>query len=124
FESLAAALEPWFEKPFSKLPAKLRRIVGRRFLISWKKLSPARRRDVAMQIDYHRDPANKDAQNFWIDLVFRRSEWELKRSEMKNTRAAGPINLAARDSYLAQVDRELEAIKEDGEAVASRSEER
>ena len=63
---LSAALDQWFEKPFCKLPAKLRRLVDKHFLIPWDKLTPARRRNMAQQWDMQNHPGlDEDTTLLW-----------------------------------------------------------
>jgi hypothetical protein len=66
YRSLTAELEDWFEFPLGELPEPLRERVKKEFLISWDSLGALRRRTVAEQWDYQRDPATEtDRKNWW-----------------------------------------------------------
>ncbi len=56
FEPLAVALEPWFGKSFGELPAELRQLVDKRFLIHWDIYTPAQRRSMARRWDIEHHP--------------------------------------------------------------------
>jgi hypothetical protein len=57
FDSLALALEDWFDKPLHELPDGLRQRVEQEFFpMAWDELSAEQRRSVALQLDYQHDP--------------------------------------------------------------------
>jgi hypothetical protein len=57
FDSLALALEDWFDTPLADLPDALRkRVVQEFFPMPWDNLSADQRRSVALQLDYQHDP--------------------------------------------------------------------
>jgi hypothetical protein len=116
---LVAALEGWFGKPFHELPAQLRQLVAKNYLVSWDTLSPAQQRGVAMQVDYYHDPANDFEQDFWLTLVARKLQWTTNRREMATAPAADAVALAARNASLAQIDQELAGIAKDEAEVGS-----
>ncbi|MFO1352326.1 MAG: hypothetical protein U1F68_17300 [Gammaproteobacteria bacterium] len=83
YEPLVAALENWFNKPFTKLPRDKRARVKRAFVISWRSLTPAQRRRLAQSYDYEHDPANAAARasdaafyNEWIENDKEIAKWE------------------------------------------------
>ena len=58
FDSLALALEDWFDTQLADLPDALRkRVVQEFFPMPWDNLSADQRRSVALQLDYQHDPA-------------------------------------------------------------------
>ena len=115
FEPLAASLEGWLGKSFSELPAELRQLVDKHFvLIPWDNLSPARRRSVAAQIDCGRDLANAREQDFWLTLFSHRTKWELKERGALN---AGDTTYLAKE--LKRAKRQLAAIKKIEDYVTS-----
>ena len=60
FDSLALALEVWFDKPLCDLPDALKQRIGKdSFLMQWDHLSVAGRRDVIQEWDYQNDPATE-----------------------------------------------------------------
>jgi hypothetical protein len=62
FESLATALEGWFDKPLDALPGELRqRVETKLSLIPWENLSADGRRSIAAQWDCQNDPALEDS---------------------------------------------------------------
>jgi hypothetical protein len=119
FESLTAALEPWFEKSFSELPAELRRLVEQHFLVHWDNLGPAQRREVAMQVDYDHDPATKHERVFWWDVGIRYSELKVKEDELKVAPAIGTQAVAARNHEQRLINAERISLKEDEREVQS-----
>lgn len=107
FESLTLALEAWFDRPSDALPKELRCRMEQDFLAPWDDLAPAQRRSVALQWDYHNDPATqaqrKSCWGFYqkIDAIKQRiAEWEV-------APAPTASDLALKEARLKELRQEL-----------------
>ncbi|MSP00242.1 MAG: hypothetical protein EXR07_04200 [Acetobacteraceae bacterium] len=110
YESLTAALGPWFDKPLSKLPAKLRRRVEKDFLIPWRVLSPRRRRMVAVQVDWQHHPDLQQGHQAWWDKHCEIDKCERTASGVPiERRTAADVDLQERK--LSELRKELAAIE-------------
>lgn len=107
FESLTLALEAWFDRPSDALPKELQCRMEQDFLAPWDDLAPAQRRSVALQWDYHNDPATqaqrKSRWDFYqkIDAIKQQiAEWEV-------APAPTASDLALKDARLKELRQEL-----------------
>lgn len=86
YDSLVAALENWFDKPWADLPEDERERIKRDFFpLSWEMLSPRQRGEMSSQHDYQHDPAYEGERNHIWALFSERekikheiTDWESK----------------------------------------------
>lgn len=125
FESIAAALDGWFDKPPAELPGILRERVQQVFLGSpWHMLTPGQRRDFAQQWDYQQQPEIQQERKFWWDLLVRKSEIERQREAWMAVATPTAQDLAQKEARLAELNRELVCLehqKSSGHSPAKRA---
>jgi hypothetical protein len=119
YTPLVVALEGHFGKPFTELSVALQQLVAKNFLIPWDILGPGQQREVATQVDYHRDPHRRFEQDWWIKLVARRHEWEIRLREITIAPARDTEALAVRYTSLARIKQEFADLDEDESEVVS-----
>lgn len=114
FESLATALEGWFDKPMAELPDKLRhRVETDLFPTPWDSVSPEQRRIGAANWDNQHDPAMESERHYWWDFDIRMNE--LKKQIETWTAIATPTatDLTQKETRLAELQRELANMKKE-----------
>jgi hypothetical protein len=107
FESLTAALDGHFDKPFVKLPQKLRERVERDFFLSrpWDEYTGDQRRRAAAQWDYQNDPATETLRRGAWDCAIECGEWEA-------TAIPTALDKVARDTGLRMERERFAALEE------------
>lgn len=119
FESLADALEEWFDQPVEGLPDKQRRRVVKDFFpMPWDHLSPDQRRSVVAQWDYQNDPAMESDRQFWFDFYARKDKLNEQIEVWSAIATPTATDLAQKEARLAELQHEL-AIMEQCERKAS-----
>jgi len=108
FESLALALEGWFDRPLAALPSELRNRVDQEFApMPWDKLSAEQRRSVALQLDYQHDPATAQDQKFWWDFFERMISLKTQVAEWEAVATPTAAELALKETRLTELKQEL-----------------
>jgi hypothetical protein len=110
FRSLQGALEGHFEKRRADLPDKLRQRIEQDLVLIagiWDHLSADQRREAAREWDFKHDPAfEEDRQRSW-DAEVQRQELERQIAQWEATLAPTALDLAKKESRLAELRREL-----------------
>ena len=107
FESLTLALEAWFERPSKALPDELRHRMEQDFVVPWDDLEPAQRRCVALQWDYHNDPATQEERKRWWDIFQKMDAIKQQIAEWEVAAAPTAGDLALREARLMELRQEL-----------------
>ncbi len=107
FESLTLALDAWFDRPSDALPDKLRHRMEQDFVAPWDDLSPAQRRSVALQWDYHTDPATQAERKSWWDFYQKMDAIKQQIAEWEAASAPAASDLALKEARLKELRQEL-----------------
>jgi len=113
FNSLALALDGWFDKAMVELPDDLKaRVENEFFPMPWDNLDAEQRRSVALQWDYQRDPATEQDRAYWFDYYVRMEDLEgqIRKWEAVGAPTAG--DLAQKEARLAELRRELARMEQ------------
>lgn len=112
FESLAATLHQWFDKPLAGLPAQLRARVERDFFpMPWDELAPEQRRSMARQWDYLHDPANAELRKYWREFFRRKDDIQRQIEQWKAVKTETASDLSTKEARLEQLQRDLDALE-------------
>lgn len=113
FDSLALALEDWFDKPLSDLPDGLReRFENQLLFLLWDSLSVKQRRNEALQLDYEADPATEKDRQFWWDFFSEKEALEEKIAKWESIAAPTATDLAMKEAKLKEFRDELNRMKQ------------
>ena len=122
FDSLTLACEGWFDKPLCDLPDALRQKLEEHFLpMPWDRLSAAGRRDVTQQIDYHDDPGKEEVRQFCWDQSERMISITTQIEQWEAVATPTALNLAQKETLLAQLRQELAVIEAENFVSATES---
>lgn len=120
FDSLTLAFEKWFDRPLGDLPEALRLRAEKELKpFSWERLSPEERRTVALQLDYQRDPATEQDQQFWFDHFQRQDNLKVQIAQWEAAAAPTAGELGLRETRLNELREELSRME--GQARRARS---
>lgn len=119
FRSLVKALDGHFDKPFKDLPPRAKVRVLRDFGLDWDRLGAARRKDCAAQWDDKHDPAKEQERKFWWDFYIRKREIEEQIETWKMVATPTASDLAKKESRVAELQKELAAMKRQERTDAS-----
>lgn len=113
FNSLTLALDGWFDKAMGELPDELKARVEKEFFpMPWDNLDAERRRSVALQWDYQRDPATERERAFWFDYYVRMEDLEGQIQQWEAVAAPTAGDLAQKEARLAELRRELARMEQ------------
>lgn len=111
FNSLAVALEGWFDTQLCDLPDTLRQRVDDEFWpMPWDRLRAEERRSVALQLDFSNDPAMEQVRQFWWDHSDRQISILAKLAEWESIPTLSAGDLALKEARLTELKRELVRI--------------
>lgn len=111
FNSLATALEEYFNTPYADLPEDERQRVENDFFpMPWDKLSPNHRRSVAAQLDYQRDPDTEGERQYWSDFFNRRDNLQRKLMQWESVATPTATDLATKESKVSGLQQELDRM--------------
>lgn len=108
FASLTLAFDDWFDKNRDDLPVALRQRVEREFSpMPWDNLTAERRRSVALQLDYQRDPAMEQDRQFWWDFFERQDSLKKQIVQWETIACPTAGELAQKEVRLRELQQEL-----------------
>jgi hypothetical protein len=119
FESLEAALEPWFGKSFGELPPEMQQRVAMTFVCPWDALGPGQQREEAQQWDGQHNPAFDHETEFWLEVPFRKPKLEDMKILAQSVGAPDAVALAVRTAMLFHIDEAIDTLPKDEEEVRS-----
>lgn len=123
FNSLNLACEGWFDKPLCDLPDALRQRVENEFdPIPWDRYSAEGRRRVTLQLDYHDDPAMEQVRKFIWDHSERMISITTQITKWEAIATPTALDLAQKETRLAELRQELTRIEAEVFAKAEESE--
>jgi hypothetical protein len=119
FNSLTLALEGWFDKPLCDLPDALRKRIEDDFEpMPWDRLTALGRRDVAQQVDAIDDPALEQVRQFGWDHADRKIAILTRIAEWEGIATPTALDLAQKETRLAELRPELTRIEAEKFATA------
>lgn len=120
YKSLATALAGFFDRQQCDLPKELQaRVEDEYSPISWDRMSPEARQQIAVQLDSYDDPALEDARQRGWDLAEREAAIDVQISEWSRVATPTALDLATRNEKLAQLKLQKSQIEAEvrGESV-------